>query len=84
MGKATVTAQSSLSNNYCIRVTAARANQNAQRPFFNTEIILNSYRNTRGSLEERDKQWDNPNWASITRYTGFTFCDINIMYAIQQ
>jgi hypothetical protein len=25
---------------YCFRVTAEGANQNAQRPFFNTEIIL--------------------------------------------
>ena len=36
-----VTAQSSLS--YCLRVTAEGANQNAQRPFFNTGIILNNY-----------------------------------------
>ena len=37
-----VTAQSSLSSNYiiCLRVTAEGANQNAQRSFFNTEIIL--------------------------------------------
>jgi hypothetical protein len=39
LGKAIVTAQSSLSRNYCLRVTAEGANQNAQRPFFNTEII---------------------------------------------
>jgi hypothetical protein len=38
--KAIVTVQSSLSNNYCLRVTVEGANQNAQRPFFNTEIIL--------------------------------------------
>ena len=38
-GKAIVTAQSS---NYCLRVTAEGTNQIAQRPFFNTEIILTS------------------------------------------
>jgi hypothetical protein len=38
--KTIVTVQSSLSNNYCLRVTVEGANQNAQRPFFNTEIIL--------------------------------------------
>jgi hypothetical protein len=43
LGKAIVSAQSSLSSNYCLRVTAEGANQNAQRPFFNTEIILNPY-----------------------------------------
>ena len=41
-GKAIVIAQSSLSSNYCLRVTAEGASQNAQRPFFNTEIILSS------------------------------------------
>ena len=41
--KAIVTAQSSLSSNYCLRVTAEGTNQNAQRPFFNTEIILKLY-----------------------------------------
>ena len=40
MGKATVTSQSSLSSNYCLRVTAELANENAQRPFFNTKIPL--------------------------------------------
>ena len=39
-GKTIVTAQSSLSSNYCLRVTAEGANQNAVRPFFNTEFIL--------------------------------------------
>jgi hypothetical protein len=34
-----MTAQSSLDCNYCLRVTAEGANQNAQRTFFNTEII---------------------------------------------
>ena len=28
------------SSNYCLRVTAERTNQIAQRPFFNAEIIL--------------------------------------------
>ena len=41
-GKAIVTAQSSLSSNYCLRVTAEGANQNAVRQFFNTEFILSS------------------------------------------
>jgi hypothetical protein len=39
-GKAIVTAQGSLSSNYCLRVTAGGVNQNAQRPFFNTKIIV--------------------------------------------
>jgi hypothetical protein len=39
-GKAIVTVQSSLGSNYFLRVTAEGANQNAQRPFLNTEIIL--------------------------------------------
>jgi len=39
--KAIITAQSSLSSNYCLRVTAEGANQNDVMPFFNTEIILN-------------------------------------------
>jgi hypothetical protein len=37
------TAQSSLSSNYCLRVTAEGANQNAWKPFFNTEFILILY-----------------------------------------
>ena len=44
-GKAIVTAQSSLSSNYCLRVTAEGANQNAVGPFSNTEFILNAYSN---------------------------------------
>ena len=40
LGKAIVTAQRSLSSNYCLRVTAEGTNQNTQRTFFNTEIIL--------------------------------------------
>jgi hypothetical protein len=39
LGKA-ITAQSSLCSNYCLRVTAEGANQNAQRPVFNNEIIF--------------------------------------------
>ena len=31
---------SGLSNNCCVRVTAEGANQNTQRPLFNTEIML--------------------------------------------
>jgi hypothetical protein len=38
-----VTAKSSLSNNYCLRVTAEGAIHNAQKPLFNTEIILTVY-----------------------------------------
>ena len=37
--------QSSLSSDYCLRVAADGANQNAVRTFFNTEIILKRYRN---------------------------------------
>ena len=32
-------AQSSLSSNYCLRVTADGANQNARKPVFNIEFI---------------------------------------------
>ena len=42
-GKAIVTAVTAQSSNYCLRVTAEGANQNAQRPFLNTEIILILY-----------------------------------------
>ena len=42
-GKAIVTAVTAQSSNYCLRVTAEGANQNAQRPFFNTEMILILY-----------------------------------------
>jgi hypothetical protein len=34
------------SEQYCLRVTAKGTNQNAWKPFFNTEFILKLYRNT--------------------------------------
>ena len=42
-GKAIVTTQSRLSSNYCVRVTAEGASQNAVRLFFNTEFILKKF-----------------------------------------